>query len=291
MQKENFQELLGLVEMPSRYIGEETNVKKKDLTKVDLKYAICFPDLHEIGTSYFGAQILYHILNQEKNIAAERFFTPAPDMEKLLRERKIPLLSMESNEDLASFDIIGMSLLYELNFTNILTMLDLSGIPFFSEERDDSYPLIIAGGPCAFNPEPVADFFDAIVVGDGEKAILEIADKYMLWKKQGDGKRKSLLDLLYHIEGVYVPGFFKPMYGNDNLQQLEPLKSDYSIIKRAILPEFDNASFPVAPIVPFGKPVHDRLRLEIARGCSKGCRFCQAGMIYRPVEHYVQQTH
>ena len=283
MQKENFQELLSLVEMPSRYVGGETNVQKKDLTKVDLKYALCFPDLHEIGTSYFGAQILYHVLNQEENIAAERFFTPAPDMEKLLRERKIPLLSMESNEDLASFDIIGMSLLYELNFTNILTMFDLSGIPFFSEERDDSHPLIIAGGPCAFNPEPVADFFDAIVVGDGEKAVLEVAEQYIQWKKQGDGKKKSLLNLLSQIEGVYVPGFFKASYDNDSIQNLLPLKKDYSIIKRAILPEFDDASFPVAPIVPFGKPVHDRLRLEIARGCSKGCRFCQAGMIYRPV--------
>ncbi|MCD4744572.1 MAG: TIGR03960 family B12-binding radical SAM protein, partial [Desulfobacteraceae bacterium] len=283
MQKENFQELLSLVEMPSRYLGGETNAQKKDLSKVDLKYALCFPDLHEIGTSYFGAQILYHILNKEKNIAAERFFTPAPDMEQLLRKKKIPLLSMESNQDLASFDIIGMSLLYELNFVNILTMFDLSGIPFLSEKRDISYPLIIAGGPCAFNPEPVADFFDAIVVGDGEEVILEIAKKYIQWKKQGDGKKESILNLLSEIEGVYIPRFFKPSYDKDNIQRLEPLKEGYTKVKRAILSEFDHASFPVSPIVPFGKPVHDRLRLEIARGCSKGCRFCQAGMIYRPV--------
>jgi len=283
MHKENFQELLSLVEMPSRYLGNETNAQKKDLSQVDLKYALCFPDLHEIGTSYFGAQILYHILNNEQNMAAERFFTPAPDMEKLLRERKIPLLSMESNTDLASFDIIGMSLLYELNFTNILTMFDLSGIPFLSESRDESYPLIIAGGPCAFNPEPVADFFDAIVIGDGEEVILEIAHAYIQWKKQGDNKKETILGLLAEIEGVYVPSFFRPSYGDDNIQKLEPLKSGYTTIKRAILPEFDHSSFPVAPIVPFGKPVHDRLRLEVARGCSKGCRFCQAGMIYRPV--------
>ncbi|MCK5542244.1 MAG: TIGR03960 family B12-binding radical SAM protein [Desulfobacterales bacterium] len=283
MQKENFQELLSLCEMPSRYLGQETNAQKKDLSKVDLKYALCFPDLHEIGTSYFGAQILYHILNKEKNIAAERFFTPAPDMENLLRERNIPLLSMESNVDLACFDIIGFSLLYELNFTNILTMLDLSGIPFFSEQRDESCPLIIAGGPCAFNPEPVADFFDAIVVGDGEEVVLEIARQYIKWKKEGDGRKKSLLNLLSNIEGVYVPQFFKPFYDEDNIQRLEPLKEGYTKVKRAILAEFDSASFPVSPIVPFGKPVHDRLCLEIARGCSKGCRFCQAGMIYRPV--------
>ncbi|MCP3898704.1 MAG: TIGR03960 family B12-binding radical SAM protein [Desulfobacteraceae bacterium] len=283
MQKENFQELLSLCEMPSRYLGHETNAQKKDLSKVDLKYALCFPDLHEIGTSYFGAQILYHILNKEKNIAAERFFTPAPDMEQLLKERNIPLLSMESMVDLASFDIIGMSLLYELNFTNILTMLDLSGIPFLSEKRDASYPLIIAGGPCAFNPEPVADFFDAIVIGDGEEVVLEIAKKYIKWKKDGDGRKESILDLLSEIEGVYVPRFFKPLYDQDKIQRLEPLKQGYTKVKRAILAKFDSDSFPVAPIVPFGKPVHDRLRLEVARGCSKGCRFCQAGMIYRPV--------
>lgn len=283
MQKENFQELLSLCEMPSRYLGGEINAQKKDLSKVDLKYALCFPDLHEIGTSYFGAQILYHILNKEKNIAAERFFTPAPDMEQLLKQRKLPLLSMESKVDLASFDIIGMSLLYELNFTNILTMLDLSKIPFLSKDRDDSYPLIIAGGPCAFNPEPVADFFDAIVIGDGEEVVLEISKIYIKWKKEGDGLKNSILNLLSEIEGVYVPSFFKPIYDQDKIQRLEPLKKGYTKIKRAILEKLDSASFPVAPIVPFGKPVHDRLRLEIARGCSKGCRFCQAGMIYRPV--------
>jgi radical SAM family uncharacterized protein/radical SAM-linked protein len=283
MQKENFQELLSQCEMPSRYLGSEINTLKKDLSKVDLKYALCFPDLHEIGTSYFGAQILYHILNKEKNIAAERFFTPAPDMEQLLREKKIPLLSMESQVDLASFDIIGMSLLYELNFTNILTMLDLSSIPFLSEERDDSYPLIIAGGPCAFNSEPVADFFDAIVIGDGEEVILEIAKQYIQWEKEGDGQKKTILNLLSGIEGVYVPRFFEPYYDKDKIQRLEPLKAGYIKVKRATFTEFDHASFPVSPIVPFGKPVHDRLRLEIARGCSKGCRFCQASMIYRPV--------
>ncbi len=283
MQRENFQELLNLVEMPSRYLGEETNATKKDLSKVDLKYALCFPDLHEIGTSYFGAQILYHVLNKERDIAAERFFTPAPDMEKLLKERNIGLLSMESKRDLASFDIIGISLLYELNFTNILTMLDLSGIPFLWEKRDDSYPLIIGGGPCAFNPEPVADFFDAIVVGDGEEVILEIAKQYIEFKKTGDGKKETILNLLAEIEGVYVPRFFKPSYDKDNIQTLEPLKDGYTKVKRAILDRLDQATFPIAPIVPFGKPVHDRLRLEIARGCSKGCRFCQAGMIYRPV--------
>jgi len=283
MQKENFQELLRLCEMPSRYLGQEANTMKKDLSKVDLKYALCFPDLHEIGTSYFGAQILYHILNQDDKIAAERFFTPAPDMEKLLRSRNIPLLSMESRIDLASFDIIGMSLLYELNFTNILTMLDLSHIPFYSEQRDDSYPLIIAGGPCAFNPEPVADFFDAIVIGDGEEVILLIAKTYIKWKKEGDGKKESLLGMLANINGVYVPRFFKPCIGRDKVQTIEPLREGYTKISRAVVTDFDHASFPVAPIVPFGKPVHDRLRLEIARGCSKGCRFCQAGMIYRPV--------
>lgn len=286
MNKINIQEILPFVEMPSRYLGCEANSIKKELSKVDLKFALAFPDLYEIGTSHFGMQILYTILNQQKNIAAERFFTPAPDMEKILREKKLPLFSLESEIDLNSFDIVGFSLLYELNFTNILTMLSLSGIPFYSSDREcsaEEFPLIIAGGPCAFNPEPLADFFDAFVIGDGEEVVLEISTLFIQWKNGGSGDRRALLKSLSEIEGVYVPSFFKACYNEKGVQHLLPLEAGYERIKRAILPDINSVKFPTEPIVPFGKPVHDRLRLEIARGCSRGCRFCQAGMIYRPV--------
>ena len=281
MNKKIIQEILPFVEMPSRYLGCEVNTIKKD--KVDLKFALCFPDLYEIGTSHFGMQILYSILNNNQNIAAERFFAPAPDMEKILKEKNIPLFSLESKTDLLDFDIIGFSLLYELNFTNILTMLDLSKIPFYANDRDDSFPLVIAGGPCAFNPEPLADFFDAFVIGDGEEIVIEISRIFMEWKKSGDNKKKTLLKLLSEISGVYVPSFFIKEFNSKNIQILTPVYPSHKKIKRAILADLKKAVFPVSPIVPFGKPVHDRLRLEIARGCSRGCRFCQAGMIYRPV--------
>jgi len=283
MYKLEFQDILALVQMPTRYAGNEINAVKKDLNKVDLTFALVFPDLYEIGTSHFGLQILYSILNNQKNIAAERFFTPAPDMERYLMERQIPCLSMESKQELKSFDIIGISLLYELNFTNILTILNLSNIPFYAKERDESFPLIIGGGPCAFNPEPLADFFDAFVIGDGEDVIVQISNQVIEFKKQGDGKKKTLLKLLSKINGVYVPCFFEPEFNKNGIQTLSPLYEDYKKVKRAFLPELTNDCFPTSPIVPFAKPVHDRLRLEIARGCSRGCRFCQAGMIYRPV--------
>jgi len=283
MHEQNYQDILARVQTPTRYAGTEINAVKKDHDTVDLTFALAFPDLYEIGTSHFGIQILYSILNKRKNIAAERFFSPALDMEALMREKQMPCLSMETRTPLAEFDIIGVSLLYELNFTNILTLLDLSGIPFYANLRDDSFPLLIAGGPCAFNPEPLADFFDAFVIGDGEESIVEIADTLIAFKKDGDGKKKSLLRRLSRIQGVYVPSFFTPQWDEKGIQTLTPVYEDYTRIRRAILPELTIDNFPIDPIVPYAKPVHDRLRLEIARGCSRGCRFCQAGMIYRPV--------
>lgn len=283
MHKQNYQDILALVQMPTRYAGNEINAVKKDPGQVDLTFALVFPDLYEIGTSHFGLQILYSILNRHEHIAAERFFAPAPDMEACLRRKKIPCLSMESQKELKSFDIIGISLLYELNFTNILTLLSLSNIPFYSQERDDVFPLIIGGGPCAFNPEPLADFFDAFVIGDGEETAVQISHQVMAFKQQGDGKKKTLLKLLSKIDGVYVPSFFEPAYDDRGIQTVTPLFEDYQTVKRAFLPALTVETFPTSPIIPFAKPVHDRLRLEIARGCSRGCRFCQAGMIYRPV--------
>jgi radical SAM family uncharacterized protein/radical SAM-linked protein len=283
MHKQNYQDILGLVQSPTRYAGNEINAVRKDLDHMDLTFALVFPDLYEIGTSHFGLQILYSILNREKNIAAERFFTPAPDLEAIMAQKNIPCLSMESKTELTRFDIIGFSLLYELNFTNILTMLSLSGIPFFSRDRDHTFPLIIGGGPCAFNPEPLADFFDAFVIGDGEETVLAVSKTVIAFKQQGDGKKSTLLHMLSNITGVYVPRLFTPFFDENGCQILSGVRDDYTRVKRAFLPELTLDNFPMDPIVPFGKPVHDRLRLEIARGCTRGCRFCQAGMIYRPV--------
>ena len=282
----NFQDILPLAERPSRYLGSETNCIRKDHAGVSLRVALAFPDMYEIGTSHFGIQILYHILNQHKDIVAERVFAPATDMEACLRSSDIPLLSLESQKPISSFDIIGFSLLYELNFTNILTMLDLAGLPFFASQRDDSHPFVIAGGPCTCNPEPIADFFDAIVVGDGEAVIMKMAEAWLNWK-EGTGTRESLLKIWSGIEGVYIPAFFEPAQvqsGNGpGFQTLTPRFPDYTKVKRTIVNDLDTALFPETPIIPYGKPVHDRLRLEISRGCTRGCRFCQAGMIYRPV--------
>lgn len=283
MHQENYQEIISRVQKPTRYTGNEINAVKKDWNQVDLTFALVFPDLYEIGTSHFGLQILYSILNRHETIAAERFFAPAPDMEALMKQRGIPCLSMESQIPLGKFDIIGISLLYELNYTNILTLLNLSNIPIWSELRDSTFPLIIGGGPCAFNPEPVADIFDAFVIGDGEDVVIELSRTVMEFKREGDGSKQGLLKEISKIQGVYVPSFFTPSWDENGIQHLAPVFDSYTGVKRAFLPELTLDNFPLAPIVPFGKPVHDRLRLEIARGCSRGCRFCQAGMIYRPV--------
>jgi radical SAM family uncharacterized protein/radical SAM-linked protein len=275
-------EILSKVEQPSRYLGTEINSVIKDYNKTELSIALVFPDSYEIGISHFGLQILYDILNNRDNITAERAYAPQPDLLEKLKENDLELFSLESKRALKNFDIVGFSLLYELNYTNILYILDNSNIPFLSVDRDESHPFIIAGGPCAFNSEPVADFFDAIIIGDGEKAIVEVSDKYIQWKKDGKS-RSDLLKIWSKIEGVYIPSFFDVSYDNEGLQILEPKFKDYSSVKKALVPELDFKPFPESPIVPYSKPVHDRLRLEIARGCSRGCRFCQAGMIYRPV--------
>lgn len=283
MNIENINDILPLVEQPSRYLGSEINSIKKDYNNIKLSIALAFPDLYEVGTSHFGLQILYNILNKHQNIAAERVFAPAPDFEAYLRASNIPLLSLESQRPLNKFDIIGLSLLYELNFTNILMMLDLARIPFYSKERDLSHPFIIAGGPCTCNPEPVADFFDALVVGDGENVIVEMAMSWIHWKENACNEKESLLKAWSEIKGVYIPSFFEAKYDEHGFQNILPFSARYSKVLRSIIPDLDYAPFPDMPVVPFGRPVHDRLRIEISRGCTRGCRFCQAGMIYRPV--------
>lgn len=284
------QDILPLIEQPSRYLGSEINTIKKDHSKVKLRFVLAFPDLYEIGTSHFGLQILYHILNLHHEIAAERVFAPGTDMEAHLKSSGIPIMSLESHKPLDQFDIIGFSLLYELNYTNILTMLELANIPLFARQRGVSHPFVIAGGPCTCNPEPVADFFDAIVVGDGENVIIKMSHAWLTWKTSGKSDKETLLRMWSHIEGVYIPVFFKPKYDENGFQTLVPGFSDYKTVKRAIVNDLNNAVFPDAPIIPYGKPVHDRLRIEVSRGCTRGCRFCQAGMIYRPVRERSLET-
>jgi len=282
MSTDIIQDILPRIDKPSHYIGKELNARRKPFDPAALKFVLAFPDLYEIGTSHFGLQILYHILNGHKDIMADRIFTPAPDFEKILKQSGQSLPALESRKPLKDFDIIGFSLLYELNYTNVLTTLYLANIPFKASDRDESMPIVIAGGPCTCNPEPVADFFDAIVIGDGENVILQISEVWLELKKSGASK-KEILKKWSEIEGIYIPSYFTPEYSAEGYQSLVPLYADYTKVKRAICPDLENAPFPDAPVVPLGRPVHDRLRLEIARGCSRGCRFCQAGMIYRPV--------
>ncbi|MBW2513111.1 MAG: TIGR03960 family B12-binding radical SAM protein [Deltaproteobacteria bacterium] len=288
------QDILPRVDKPSRYLGTEVNVCKKNLSEVRLKVALAFPDLYEIGTSHFGMQILYHILNQRSDIAAERVFSPAEDLESLIRESQATLASLESQYPLNKFDIIGFSLLYELNYTNMLTILDLAGVPFYASQRAGTDPVVIAGGPCVSNPEPVADFFDAIVIGDGENVVLEMADIRIQMDRDGRVDKKALLKKWSQLEGVYVPSAFTVTYNEKGQQVTRPLTEEDPMtrtrVKRAVVGDLDQALFPDRPVVPFGKPVHDRLRLEISRGCTRGCRFCQAGMIYRPVRERSMKT-
>jgi radical SAM family uncharacterized protein/radical SAM-linked protein len=283
MTHHNLDDILPFVEKPSRYLGSEINAIKKDLSRVKLRFALAFPDLYEIGTSHFGMQILYHILNTHADIAAERVFAPAVDMEAQLRKTGQPLFSLESHEPVNHFDIVGFSLLYELNYTNVLGMLDLAGIPFLAADRDAAHPLVIAGGPCTCNPEPVADFFDAIVVGDGENIIMQMAEAWLDWKEGPAADRQALLKKWSRLEGVYIPSFFEPRFDSNGFQTVAPRIPEYSQVQRALVGDLDQVPFPEKPVIAYGRPVHDRLRLEVSRGCTRGCRFCQAGMIYRPV--------
>jgi radical SAM family uncharacterized protein/radical SAM-linked protein len=282
--------ILPFVEKPSRYLGTETNSIHKELSHVRLRFALAFPDLYEIGMSHFGLQILYHILNREDDIAAERVFTPAEDMTARLKSEGLPLFSLESRLPVGEFDMVGFSLLYELNYTNVLTMLDLAGIPRRAADRRRRHPLVIAGGTCTCNPEPVAPFFDAFVIGDGEENILEMCRVWMEWQNSGSEDKDGLLDQWSRLEGIYIPAHYRVTFDGSGAQHAVPVRPDRPPAVRSIVTDLDAATFPTRPIVPYGRPVHDRLRLEISRGCSRGCRFCQAGMIYRPVRERSPQT-
>lgn len=278
---------LPLVRKPGQYVGLEYNAVhaiQGALQEEQLNCCLIFPDLYEIGMSHQGLQILYHILNQREDFCAHRAYTPDTDMEALLRKQRLPLFSLEAGVPLARYDMLGITLPYELCYTNILTVLDLAGLPLRSHHRDNNHPLVLGGGSCAFNPEPVADFFDAILLGDGEEAIIEIANLLHAAKKKKTGRRE-LLRQLSSVQGLYVPSLFKPHYSTENgrLQSMQVLEPGYTSVRRAILPALDSGTLQHRPLVPAVKPVHDRLAMEIARGCTRGCRFCQAGILYRPV--------
>ncbi len=278
------------LQRPARYTGGERGSVAKDWAQVDVTFALAFPDVYEIGMSHIGSAILYRVLNDTPWIAAERSYTPWPDREAQLRSDGRLLSSLESGRNLADFDIIGFSLQYELCYSNVLTMLDLSGLPMRASERGEEAPLIIVGGPCAFNPEPLADFFDCAVIGDGEEVVLELCAAVRTSKAAGEN-RAALLKRLAAIEGMYVPSFFSVIYQPDGrITEIAPKDLQQPKVRRRVLADLDSAPYPEQPIVPFLQTVHDRVAVEVARGCTRGCRFCQAGYIYRPVRERQPDT-
>lgn len=277
-------ELLLGVSKPTRYIGNELNSVHKDPEKVAIRFVFCFPDVYEVGMSHLGIKILYHLLNERDDVYCERVFTPWPDMENEMRQRGIPLFALETRDRVADFDFLGFTLQYEMSYTNVINTLDLAGIPIYRKDRRDGHPFVCAGGPCAYNPEPLTDIIDFFVLGEGEEVINDIMDAYREWKGRNK-TREEFLETVSHIGGVYVPGFFDVEYNDDGTVKRIFDKRDGKSkkITKRIIRDLDKAYFPDRIIVPFMGVVHDRIMLEIFRGCIRGCRFCQAGFVYRPV--------
>lgn len=283
MDKKRFEQLLLTVQKPGRYSGGEINSIIKDKSKIDIRFAFCFPDNYEVGMSHLGMKILYSLFNEREDIWCERVFAPWPDFEAVMRQNDIPLFALESKDSIKDFDFVGFTLQYELSYSNVINMLDLAKIPLLAKDRDESYPIVVAGGPCTCNAEPLADFVDIFFLGEGEQSDLEVIDLYKECKKAGISKKEFLIKAS-KIEGVYVPSLYDVSYNEDGtIKAVTPLYGAPETVRKRIETDLDKTYYPDKFVVPFIEIVHDRAVEEIFRGCIRGCRFCQAGFIYRPV--------
>ena len=284
------EKLLSMVQKPGRYTGGELNSVIKNPEDVDIRFAFCFPDTYEIGMSHLGMKILYSLLNKREDTWCERVFAPWVDMEELMRKNDVPLFALESSDEIKDFDVIGFTLQYELCYTNVLNMLDLAGVPVRSADRKSLTPLVIGGGPCVCNAEPIADFFDLTLPGEGEKVLNELMDLFKEYKKKGASK-EEFLKAAAKIEGVYVPSFYEFSYNDDNtIKSVTPSNGAPERVKKRIISDLDTVFYPESFVVPFIDIVHDRAVEEIFRGCIRGCRFCQAGFLYRPIREKSSDT-
>ena len=276
-------EILMTVEKPARYIGGEVNAVMKDKDQVDIRFAMCFPDVYEIGMSHLGIQILYDMFNRREDTWCERVYSPWPDLHKVLKEKQIPLFALESQDPVKKFDFLGITIQYEMCYTNILQILDLSGIPLSAEDRTMDDPFVIGGGPCTYNPEPLAEFFDLFYIGEGETQYFALLDLYKEWKNSGKS-RQDFLKAAAQIPGIYVPSLYEVTYAEDGtIAKMKPICPEApEKVKKQIVMDVTSTFYPEKPVVPYMKATQDRVVLEIQRGCIRGCRFCQAGMLYRP---------